>query len=68
MKATFYVIGKNVDLYPGIVRRTVAEGHEIGNHTYTHPKLSGLSNDRVMAEIRKTDEAFAVKEKEIMTV
>ena len=58
VKATFYVIGKNVDLYPGIVRRTVAEGHEIGNHTYTHPKLSGLSNDRVMAEIRKTDEAI----------
>lgn len=57
VKATFYVIGKNVDLYPGIVRRTVAEGHEIGNHTYTHPKLSSLSMDRVMAEIRKTDEA-----------
>lgn len=57
VKATFYVIGKNVDLYPGIVRRTVAEGHEIGNHTYTHPKLSSLGNDRVMSEIRKTDEA-----------
>jgi len=58
VKATFYVIGKNVDLYPGIVRRTVAEGHEIGNHTYTHPKLSSLSNDRVISEIRKTDEAI----------
>jgi len=58
VKATFYVIGKNVDLYPGIVRRTVAEGHEIGNHTYTHPKLSSLSNDRVMSEIRKTDDAI----------
>lgn len=58
VKATFYVIGKNVDLYPGIVRRTVAEGHEIGNHTYTHPKLSSLSTDRVMSEIRKTDDAI----------
>jgi peptidoglycan/xylan/chitin deacetylase (PgdA/CDA1 family) len=58
VKATFYVIGKNVNLYPGIVRRTVVEGHEIGNHTYTHPKLSSLGNDRVMAEIRKTDEAI----------
>lgn len=57
VKATFYVIGKNVDLYPGIVRRTVAEGHEIGNHTYTHPKLSALGMDRVLTEIRKTDEA-----------
>ncbi len=58
VKATFYVIGKNVDLYPGIVRRAVAEGHEIGNHTYTHPKLSSLSNERVMMEIRRTDEAI----------
>jgi peptidoglycan/xylan/chitin deacetylase (PgdA/CDA1 family) len=58
VKATFYVIGKNVDLYPGIVRRTVAEGHEIGNHTYTHPKLSSLSNERVISEIRKTDDAI----------
>lgn len=57
VKATFYVIGKNVDMYPNIVRRTVAEGHEIGNHSYTHPKLSGLSSDRVLSEIRRTDEA-----------
>jgi peptidoglycan/xylan/chitin deacetylase (PgdA/CDA1 family) len=57
IKATFYVIGKNVEMYPGIVRRTVAEGHEIGNHSYTHTKLSGLSNDRVMSEMRKTEDA-----------
>jgi peptidoglycan-N-acetylglucosamine deacetylase len=58
VKATFYVIGKNVDMYPNIVRRTVAEGHEIGNHTYTHTKLSGLSNDRVLSELQKTDDAI----------
>ena len=58
VKATFYVIGKNVDLYPNIVRCTVAEGHEIGNHTYNHPKLSSLGQDRVFAEIRKCDDAI----------
>lgn len=58
VKATFYVIGKCVDLYPGIVRRTVAEGHEIGNHTYNHPKLSSLSNETVMSEIRRCDDAI----------
>jgi peptidoglycan-N-acetylglucosamine deacetylase len=57
VKATFYVIGKSVDLYPGIVRRTVAEGHEIGNHTYTHPKLSSLSDAAVIAELDKCDAA-----------
>ncbi|MDB4750318.1 polysaccharide deacetylase family protein [bacterium] len=49
IKATFYVIGSNVDRYPHIVRRIVAEGHEIGNHTYTHRKLTTLSNSEVVA-------------------
>jgi peptidoglycan/xylan/chitin deacetylase (PgdA/CDA1 family) len=58
VKATFYVIGKNVDLYPDIVRRTVAEGHELGNHSYTHPVLSKLSQAALFSEIRKTDDAI----------
>jgi peptidoglycan/xylan/chitin deacetylase (PgdA/CDA1 family) len=37
VKATFFMIGKNMDKYPEIVRRVVADGHAIGNHTYTHP-------------------------------
>jgi peptidoglycan/xylan/chitin deacetylase (PgdA/CDA1 family) len=58
VKATFYVIGRSVDAYPGILRRTVAEGHEIGNHTYTHPNLSKLSSAQVNTEIRKCDDAI----------
>jgi peptidoglycan/xylan/chitin deacetylase (PgdA/CDA1 family) len=58
VKATFYVIGKNVDLYPDIVRRTVAEGHELGNHSYTHPILSRLGQSALFSEIRKTDDAI----------
>jgi peptidoglycan/xylan/chitin deacetylase (PgdA/CDA1 family) len=52
IKATFYVIGRNVDLYPQIVRRTVAEGHEIGNHTYTHRLLT-----KVMEELTRCRDA-----------
>lgn len=37
--ATFFVIGKNGQAYPELLRRTVNEGHEIGNHTFTHPNL-----------------------------
>ena len=37
IRATFFVIGENVDLYPEVLQRTIAEGHEIGNHTQTHP-------------------------------
>jgi peptidoglycan/xylan/chitin deacetylase (PgdA/CDA1 family) len=36
VKATFFVVGKNVELYPETVRRIVAEGDVLGNHTYSH--------------------------------
>jgi peptidoglycan/xylan/chitin deacetylase (PgdA/CDA1 family) len=54
IKATFYVIGSNVDMYPQITRRIVAEGHEIGNHTYTHSNLKTLSDAKVRWEMEKT--------------
>lgn len=53
IKATFYVIGRSVDSYPAIARRIVAEGHEIGNHTYTHPNLTKLSDSGVRNELDK---------------
>ena len=53
IKATFYVIGKNVDMYPHLTRRIVAEGHEIGNHTYTHRNLKTLSDSQVVSEMTK---------------
>jgi cellulose synthase/poly-beta-1,6-N-acetylglucosamine synthase-like glycosyltransferase/peptidoglycan/xylan/chitin deacetylase (PgdA/CDA1 family)/spore germination protein YaaH len=40
--ATFFVIGKNGQAYPDLVRRTVNEGHEVGNHTFTHPNLGEI--------------------------
>ncbi len=58
VKATFYVIGRSVDLYPQIVRRTVAEGHEIGNHTYTHRLLSKLSDAEVRQEMSRCRDAI----------
>ncbi len=56
VKATFYVIGRNVETHPDIARRIVAEGHEIANHTWSHPSLSGLSAERVADELRRTHE------------
>ncbi|MFT6862033.1 MAG: peptidoglycan/xylan/chitin deacetylase (PgdA/CDA1 family) [Akkermansiaceae bacterium] len=58
IKATFYVIGGNVDRYPHIVRRIVAEGHEIGNHTYTHRKLTTLGDSEVRKEMQRTEDAI----------
>ncbi|MES2439464.1 MAG: polysaccharide deacetylase family protein [Verrucomicrobiota bacterium] len=59
IKATFYVIGRSVDLYPQVVRRTVAEGHEIGNHSHTHRLLSKLSDDEVRKELSSCRDAVA---------
>ena len=38
-KATFYVMGVKVNLHPYIISRMVAEGHEVGNHAWSHPGL-----------------------------
>ena len=54
IKATFYVIGELVQRYPGITRRIVAEGHEIGNHTWTHANLTKLGDGAVRSEMNRT--------------
>lgn len=56
VRATFYVIGSLVRRYPEIARRIVADGHEIGNHTWTHPTLSQLGDGTVLTEIDRTQE------------
>jgi peptidoglycan/xylan/chitin deacetylase (PgdA/CDA1 family) len=58
IKATFFMIGQNAERNPAIVKRILAEGHEIGNHSWTHPQLSKLSDDRVTEEINKTQDAI----------
>jgi peptidoglycan-N-acetylglucosamine deacetylase len=58
VKATFYVIGKNVVQYPEIVQRMIDEGHEVGNHTWNHPALTKLSSVAVADEIQKTTKAI----------
>lgn len=58
VKATFYVIESNCKRHPDILRRMLAEGHEIGNHSATHPNLARLSADQVRRELRVTHETI----------
>src|SRR6185369_14627645 len=52
VKATFFVIGRLVKQHPAIVRRILAEGHAIGNHTLTHTKpLVNLQGQQVWKEL-----------------
>lgn len=53
--ATFFVIGSNASYYPKPLRRAAEEGHEIGNHTYTHPLLKGQSAATFTEELEKTE-------------
>ncbi|MGH8047082.1 MAG: glycosyltransferase [Chthoniobacterales bacterium] len=52
--ATFFLIGENAEQYPELVRRILAEGHEIGSHTYTHPNLALVSTEQVKLELNAT--------------
>lgn len=54
-KATFFLIGKNVSEEPDIARRIHAEGHEIGNHTYSHPVLPLVSRKEVHKQLESTN-------------
>lgn len=58
LKATFYTVGTNVARYPNIMRRIVAEGHEVANHTWTHPSLSKLSDGAVRSELQRSHDAL----------
>ena len=54
VKATFFVVGKQAEAYPELVKRMVAEGHEVQNHTYSHPNLDYLSEKEVTQETFRT--------------
>ena len=55
VKATFFMMGRNVERYPDVAREVLRRGHEIGNHSYSHPKLVLMSPRRVREEIERTD-------------
>jgi peptidoglycan/xylan/chitin deacetylase (PgdA/CDA1 family) len=56
IKATFFVIGQNVAEHPEVLRRAAREGHEIGNHSWSHPNLGKMSDDAVRSQLQKTDD------------
>ena len=56
--ATFFLIGRNAAAHPGIVRRIVAEGHEVANHSWSHPKLGPMPDGAVRDELRRTHDAI----------
>ena len=58
LKATFFIIGQNGAEYPDIMKRIVREGHELANHSWSHPNLAKMSDEAVRAQMQKTDEVI----------
>ena len=59
-KATFFCIGKQAEKHPEIVKQIIAEGHTIGNHTYSHTNSFGfLSTENVVAELQKANQIIS---------
>jgi peptidoglycan-N-acetylglucosamine deacetylase len=56
--ATFFLIGREAEKYPDLVRRIAAEGHSIGNHSYSHPVRASLSRQEAHEEVYRGSRAL----------
>ena len=61
VKGTFFIAGKHANWYPNPLVRASKEGHEIGNHTFTHPDISTLSNEQLKTEIKNCEDIIIEK-------
>jgi cellulose synthase/poly-beta-1,6-N-acetylglucosamine synthase-like glycosyltransferase/peptidoglycan/xylan/chitin deacetylase (PgdA/CDA1 family)/spore germination protein YaaH len=61
VKATFMVIGSEALDYPGVLKQYIKDGDEIGNHTFTHPDISEISDFQLHSELNLTERLFAAK-------
>jgi peptidoglycan/xylan/chitin deacetylase (PgdA/CDA1 family) len=53
-KATFFVLGRKVEQHPQVIKAMAADGHEIGNHTYDHPRLTEIAKPKCERELERT--------------
>jgi cellulose synthase/poly-beta-1,6-N-acetylglucosamine synthase-like glycosyltransferase/spore germination protein YaaH/peptidoglycan/xylan/chitin deacetylase (PgdA/CDA1 family) len=56
---TFFLIGIQAEKFSGLTQRIYREGHEIGNHTFTHPDISSIGNTYMKVELNLTERLFA---------
>ena len=56
IKVTFFILGESAQENPEILKREVAEGHEIGNHSWSHPNLGKMSDEAVRGQLQRTQD------------
>ena len=57
-KATFFLIGQQIEDNAALVARMAEEGHQIGNHTWSHQRLDGILPDEAAQEVARTEAAL----------
>jgi sugar transferase (PEP-CTERM/EpsH1 system associated) len=57
-RATFFLLGSQAEAHPDLVKRIVEDGHEIGNHSYSHPRFEHLSLRAALTEVDRTQAAL----------
>ncbi len=55
VRATFFVVGKQAELYPYLLKKIAQDGHELANHTYSHRNMKTLSDQEISEELEKTE-------------
>jgi peptidoglycan-N-acetylglucosamine deacetylase len=58
LRAAFFVVGQQVERYPSVARRIVDEGHEIGNHSFSHPMFLSQSPERTREQLARAQRAI----------
>lgn len=58
IKATFFIVGVNAENYPDTIASIIKKGHEIGNHTYSHPHVSCLDSYNLKCEVEKCESSI----------
>lgn len=58
VQATFFLVGRHIDAKPELVRQILDAGHEVGNHSYSHPRLTMITHDEAREELKKCEESF----------
>ena len=56
--ATFFMVGQNIRNYPDVARAVIKAGHEVGNHTFSHPHIGNLGEAAIFEEIGKCEDAL----------
>lgn len=55
LNCTFFLTGQFADAYPAIVRRMALEGHELGNHSWSHPHFNGITAEEAASQVSRTE-------------